>query len=591
MKTNYILYYFKKLACYSSIVIGFLCWASCNKDFSNKLPFDQEYKPISIDESSYKVAYIILEGGVGTIVGREATDYGSMPTLAGLLQNSIVSWNGVSAENKDELTSFADLLTGVEFDKHKVVSNAVGNDLATYPTIFTRMKEHGFLQSSFLTSRATGLTTQLKDVGHYEELSSDAELVKKTVEELAKEEVSIVVASFSAVDLVGKDKGYDSPEYIQALKSFDSQLETVVNAVFSRKKYLDEKWLIVVSSSRGGKYKLKAELDDGSIFSDTERNNFALAHNRQFAFKFIDRLELVDPPWINSAINFVGSGTDEEKGVGILDASKSARFNMFADKDYTVHFKTKIHRPGQNNPAIISNRSNTGGSETGWGITFVRNGDDNGNVSKGGFAARYNGQVVTANPRDLALDTWYTTTLRIWHDGVDKRMSLYTNGQMLADRVINGDAATSLPLIIGNPNSWSTALSGKYLSYTLADLRFYNVAWSHEAITTNYCTTLSTPNTDPYYQHLQGYWPGNDGGRELRDKSGNRAHFDLKGLYSWNSFSERGAGLCPTIPDNPERYVFRSIDVPRMIYSWLNVRGIEDYGLDGQLWNPNFLTK
>lgn len=591
MKANYIPIFLKAFLGYSCIVVGFLSWTACNKEFSHKLPFDQEYKALSIDESSYKLAYIILEGGVGAIIAKEATDYGSMPKLAELTQNSIISWNAVSTANNDEVTAYADLLTGVEYEKHQVSGNGSGNSLHDFPTIFTRLKAQGVENYSLLTANPSSMRVFKQDVAQYQELDNDDAVVAKATEELAKEETTLLVATFSAVDQVGKAKGYDSPEYIASLKAFDAQLAILVNSIFSRKKYLDEKWLIVVCSSKGGKYPLKPELDDGTIFSDTERNNFVLAHNRQFANKLVERLSIVDPLWISSAVRFTDSGTGANKGLGLMDVDNSARYNMYEDKDYTVHFKTKIHQPGIYNPAIISNRSSTGGSESGWGITFVRNGDSKGNASNGGFTARYNGEVLTANPQDLELETWYTTTLRIWRDGGKKMMSLYTNGRRISQREITGNAATSLPLVIGNPNSWSSSLSGKYLSYTLADLRFYDVAWSHEDIASNYCSTLSTPGSDPYYQNLIGYWPGNDGSIELRDQSGNRAHFMLKGLFNWNSFSERGASICPTIPDHPERFVFRSIDVPRMIYSWLNFRGIDDYRLDGQLWNPNFLTK
>lgn len=582
MKRISIISSIKSTMAYCSIGLGMLALASCNKDFANRLPFDQEHQDVKVEETQYKIAYVVLEGGVGTIVAREATDYGAMPTLGELSIRSITSWNGVSAENKEELTSYADLLTGVEYPKHQVQGAGTDNNLENFPTLFTRIKQQSNIHTAFITSNSN-LTSLVKeaDVDVYQLENGDEQVAERAGEELAKDNVGVVVATFKDVDQIGQSAGYDSEAYIQALSRFDEQLNGLVTTIRARQNYSNERWLIVVTSSKGGDYALQPELDDGSIFADTERNNFVVVHNPQFTFKLTERMQLVDPAWMGSAIRYTGN-----QGKAVIPVADATIYNLEKNREYTIQMKIKVHSYGEYNQTVFSKRENTNGGQDGWGIMIGRAGGDYGDLSRGSFRFKVAGTEVYATA-DIELETWYSVIVRVYVEGDKQYATVFRDGiEYNTGEITNAQGVSDQPLQLGYAAGFATVVATQ--SHSIADIRIYNVAKSIEDIQNAYCTTLATPGSDHYFNNLIGYWPGDDGGAELRDRSGNNRHFMLEGNYSWNSFSERSATLCPTLPDNPERYVVRSVDVPRMIYSWLNFKGIEQFNLDAQIWNPSF---
>ena len=121
----------------------------------------------------------------------------------------------------------------------------------------------------------------------------------------------------------------------------------------------------------------------------------------------------------------------------------------------------------------------------------------------------------------------------------------------------------------------------------IADFRFYDVAMPVNYILANGCSTMSTQFSDNYRGHLIGYWPANDGGSLLLDKSPKGNDFLLSGNYAYTSFSDKGSvGICPTLPKSPEAMVIRSIDVPLMIYNWYGLSQTSSFDLDAQTWLP-----
>lgn len=568
------------------IIITAVCFSSCNKEMPNKLNLDNDYREPTIEETQYKVAYFVVEGGVGSIVAQQATDYGTMPTLAGLLTNGLVSWNGVSAENNDELTSYADLLTGVEYQKHQVSSMSPTNNLIKYPTLFTRLTERTNARKALISSNESlKEVINVSELDSYKLMASDQEVTKEIVEEIKNKDVGFVMGTFQNVAAVGESSGFDSEQYLEALKAFDLQLKEALDALYTRPKYANEKWLIIVTSNKGGDYTLRPELNDGSIFTITERNNFVVAHNNQFAFKLIERLQTVDPAWISSAVKYSGNS-----GFAALPAAQAGDYNFGKGAnagEYTIQLKLKVHEMnGRNgkggtpqNGVIFGKMKGAANFPAGWSITY-----------NGGSGWRFvsnagSGYATDAKPFDL--EVWYNLTVKIYKDGEKRRVQLYRDGEPQGGsfEFTDRELSSSDDLQMGfQEGSWGS--NGGYV-HSIADVRIYKEAISDEIIKAISCSTMPTP-ASPHFKKLIGYWPANDGDAELQDKSGNKRHFVLQGTYAWNSFSERAANLCPTLPDNPELFVLRSVDVPRMIYNWFNMSGIEGFGLDAQIWNPSF---
>jgi len=567
---------------YCGICFGIIFFAACNKDFANRLSFDNANTSLEVKETKYKIAYIILEGGVGTIIAKEANSYGRMPTLGQLSLRSMVSWNAVSAKNKDALTSSADMLTGVEYPKHQVLGIETGNQLDKYPSIFSRLKDNRITQTSLITS-SEKFEFFKKDVGNYQFLDSDEAVTAKAVEELEKDSSVMLVATYKDVDIAGETDGYDSPSYEQALEKFDNQLKKLVDAITKRKQYAAEQWMIVISSPKGGSYLLKPGIGDGTIFTDIARNNFVLINNNQFAFRLLERPAKGSTPWVSSAITYVG-----DNAKGIIAAPDAAIYNISNGQECTIELKIKIKSYGTANQTVFSKRSSTNGDQDGWAILIGRESTSGNEVSRGSFRFKVGGTEVYASA-DIPLNVWHSVIVRVYMDGTKQQATIFRNGVPYGTGdITKAKGVSSETLQLGYAAGYSSNL-GKQ-SHQIADVRIYNVAKSIEDIKDSFCTIISDAKSDAYYENLIGYWPANDIGNELRDLSPSKRNFRLSGKYSWLDFSDSGTGLCPPSVENPERKVLRSLDVPKMIYSWLNFRGVDFYDLDAQYWSPSFLN-
>lgn len=560
-------------------------FASCNKDFQNKLDFDGDVSNQDIKGTEYKIAYLVIEGGVGAIVGQQATDYGKMPNLAAVSLNSVFSWNSISNENKNISTSFADLLTGVEVAKHQVKDGTSSNNIQNYPTLFKRVKQYTASKTALFTTNSIYKSFVEDNVlDSYTLSTNDEEVKNNAVEEIKKDNAGVVLASFGDAYKVGEAQGYNSEAYLNALNSIDTKIGDILGTIKARKNYANEKWLIVITSNRGGKYELDPFVNDGSIYSDTERNNFVVMHNNQFGYKNIERLETVDPAWTSNAVKYTGS-----TGFAKLNESASNAFNFgsgVAGQDFTVSLKLKmITKPASTvaaaNGVIIGKHSSVQNSSAGWSIVY--NGHN-------GWRFQAAGGTVVDN-QVLELNTWYSLTAKVYKDGTVRRAKVFRNGVQvgtIADVTSRNMSENNVALQFGYKNGAYGSNSG--YSHIISDVRIYNVALPDDVIKAYSCGTLFFPS-QPYYSNLMGYWPGNDNGMEIKDKSGNNRHMQLSGSYAWTSFSERSANLCPTLPEKLELYTVRSLDAPRTIYNWLNILETSNFNLDAQLWSPSFVKK
>ena len=217
-------------------------FASCNKDFQNKLDFDGDVSNQDIKGTEYKIAYLVIEGGVGAIVGQQATDYGKMPNLAAVSLNSVFSWNSISNENKNISTSFADLLTGVEVAKHQVKDGTSSNNIQNYPTLFKRVKQYTASKTALFTTNSIYKSFVEDNVlDSYTLSTNDEEVKNNAVEEIKKDNAGVVLASFGDAYKVGEAQGYNSEAYLNALNSIDTKIEKQKKSISKLEQNLDKR--------------------------------------------------------------------------------------------------------------------------------------------------------------------------------------------------------------------------------------------------------------------------------------------------------------------------------------------------------------
>src|SRR5690606_22329745 len=112
---------------------------SCNQEFAKVIPETDPVDSVEVAFGSPRVLYIIADGARGKSV-RE----GDFAHIHSLLPNAIYSWESLSDEETSPQngTNWADLLTGVQKNKHAVVGNDFYNStLESFPLIFEPIKE------------------------------------------------------------------------------------------------------------------------------------------------------------------------------------------------------------------------------------------------------------------------------------------------------------------------------------------------------------------------------------------------------------------------------------------------------------------
>src|SRR5690606_19689838 len=96
----------------------------CNEEFSRVIPDVQSEDSVDVVFGSPRVLYIIADGARGQSV-RDA----DLPAISYLLPRAIYSWESLADEetSPENGTNWADMLTGVQKNKHGVVGNDFSN--------------------------------------------------------------------------------------------------------------------------------------------------------------------------------------------------------------------------------------------------------------------------------------------------------------------------------------------------------------------------------------------------------------------------------------------------------------------------------
>lgn len=583
---------------YISLAVAFVISAtSCNKDFKKVIPGseagqDYQYK-------SPKVLYLIVDGARGASVRDAKT-----PVLTSLLSSSIYSWASLADTSRNDATNWADMMTGVQKDKHQVLSDSFeGNHLDEYPVIFKRIKsvKPQFRIVSFASSDL--FKEHLTDGADVSESYSGNDLAVKdaVVNALKNDTASIVVGQFSAVEKAGNQYGYDIkfPQYKAAIDNFDSQVGEIITALKARKDYPKEDWMIIVTSNRGGQFTLPVEQDDKTLFSNTNANTFTIFYSSQFKPTFVGKPYL-GATYSGAAVRFKNNG---QAKLSQANAAMNAALNFGKDVDFTVSIKVKKGKTKntQNGdyyyewPSIVGKRNQNNWDGKGWNICLFYDG------------WRYFGGGGTNQNEEIAGnafsgDTWHDLTfavetkangeryIRMYTDGVkgsytDKRnASSNTTDDRSLDRAKFADVSNNDPVTIGyTPGDISDNFGT--LNLQLAELKIWRTALP-DAVIKQYACDPTMDESHPNWNDLVGYWPMTEGtGDKFEDKGPFGVDFKLQGdSWAWESFSDL---ICTPANTNLGTLVPKNSDIPTQILSWFNIARQEAWGLQGRVWISN----
>lgn len=541
---------------------------SCNKDFPNKLNPSSVNDTLGINAKTRKVLYIIVDG----VRGRALRSLNA-PNISKMAKNAIYAYDGLSADGNYTMTNagaWANMLTGVKPEKHMVTNeNFTGNKLATYPSLFTHLKQtNPTLRTTSIAASGSFNTSLAADATASQTFEGSDVAVKNAVkEELKRDDASFVVAQFHSAELAGKTGDYieTTPSYANAILQLDNYVGEIMTSLSNRKNFSNENWLVVVASNKGGVIPADPNPSDFTAYADGSRNNFIVFYNPRFSTLFVPKPDSEHIPYTGNSVRF--DYTNATRPVAAIQ--NTSLYNFGSKGNFTIQFLVKSKAGSFIYPTILSKRAE-GFTGAGWNL-FLEGENWTFNSSVGG-------QVKGGKIND---GTWHKVT--VVFDGVNSKIKGYTDGVFNAQVDMNANnpdntSALRIGYIPGSENQDASVL--------MNNLQIYNVALTAQQIQDYACKTV-VATSNPSYSKLIGYWPLNDGsGRVLKEVSGKGVNFTVNKDPSWEAFNDIAPTLCAEISDAFYRMVPNNIDIPFEIYQWLGVSVPAAWSLDGKSWSP-----
>lgn len=565
---------------------------SCSKQFERVLsPMAYSDSTKSIGKTP-KVLYLIVDGARGWSV-RDA----GAANINALTSNAIYSWYSVSDSLANDGNGWADLLTGVNKTKHKVIDNTfAGNNFNQYPTIFKRIKDQkpGTRIATFAASSVFNANFSA-NTDKSQLLTDDGAVTTAIVGELGNDAASVVVGEFNSVNTAGMQFGYDNsvPQYKNAILQFDQYVGQIMTALKARKNYATENWLVVVTSNHGGPAAIPQIQNDGTVFSYAPVGTFTIIYNDSYQPKLIDK------PFTGNkyAGNFLriysnpaNSSATQAKSVVAKVTNNNNAYTFGDTTSFTIEVKVKKSNRGTatapnytyNWPYFLSKTSSKGTGAAGvpgWGID-IENTTWRFCISKVNTARGFvDGGVINDG-------NWHSLAVVVLNRNFHRYMRAYTDGVFKAETQIADnwgtidDPASPLTLGIIPPVDINNPFDG-YVS----DIRIFKAAIPDAVISQFSCNT-TIDRSHPYWNYLIGYWPGNDGsGLIIKDHSPANNDFNVTvgtgTTLQWNSLSDI---ICPPPTNFLSTLVPRNVDLPRQILSWLTISPPDNWQLDGRVW-------
>lgn len=184
------------------------------------------------------------------------------PNVDRLLENGCFSGEAQTGQYTVSGPGWSSLLTGVWWSKHGVTDNSFENrNYARYPHFFTRVKEArpDLVTASFVTWMPldryliTDDNADFRFALDYED-DGDATMLIEARRVLVNEDPDLVFFYFADADVAGHNYGFhpDQPQYLAEIEQIDTQIGQLLDAIHHRPNYLNEDWLILLSTDHGG---------------------------------------------------------------------------------------------------------------------------------------------------------------------------------------------------------------------------------------------------------------------------------------------------------------------------------------------------
>ncbi|QIL41114.1 DUF4983 domain-containing protein [Pedobacter sp. HDW13] len=564
----------------AAFLLGFiLLHSACNKNFDNVLPKSFRNDTLGLGSNSKKVLYIILDGVKGSVVSSLAP-----ANLTQITNNAIFSYDGVADYQRNTITNAAawtTMLTGVDYTKHNVSTETfTGLNLQTTPTLFSGIKSSlGNVRTVSLASTAAFNDNLATDATVKQTLADDAAVKTSVIAELGAGNPSLLVAQFHSAEVAGMANGYTgaTTAYTSAINTLDGYVGEILTALRARKTYAQESWLVVVASNKGGAA-TSGGAPGSNIYADDSRNTFVAFYNPKFKPNAINKPDVTNLPYAGVGAKFNATNAAIQSDANFL--------NLGTNIEATIRFNIRWDGSTGNSgyPAILQKRGVTNGITAGVpGWAFIK--DDGGIISFNASFTGATGNSQAKGPASQKLDDgkWHAVAVRFFNNGTTHTASMFVDG------IPAQTANLGLTAGNGNLNTTSPLTFGKYTNVDcfITEFAVYNIAIPNADIIANSKKTPLTPITDPYYNNLVAYFKTSEGvGNVLNDALGKAPAMNLVGTPNWTNYADISPNLSPAISEAAFKAVPNGVDIPVLIYSWLNIAAPAKWSLMGKFYAP-----
>lgn len=422
------------------------------------------------------------------------------PNLDALMANGTYSLDARNTGITVSGPSWSSMLTGVWEDKHGVVDNSFsGSNYTEYPHFFKRIAEFNTNYKTVSVSQWHPINDQMGQPLYKTVNTEDSteDTMHKAIDELKEEELTALFVHFDDVDHAGHGSGFgpENPTYLQAIETVDKAIGEVVRAMKSRSNFVNEDWVILVSTDHGG-----IGTSHGGD-TDEERTIFVIVSGDAVPKKAIAKTtgEVVRQPVSNCL------GSSEElffDANATIEVPNNPAFSFGASNDFSIECRVRAARPGD--VAILAKKNWDSGLMPGYVFSFnPRNKKFKVNVGDGSKRVDVEGSTLDDSE-------WHTLSATFDRDGL---LKVFMDGELQNSADISKieNLDNDFPFTIGGDGN----LKYNFQGY-IAEVRVFNALLDAEEIDLWKCKVLDSSH--PKYAFVKGHWKITEGhGQEIKD--------------------------------------------------------------------------
>lgn len=569
------------------LFVGGIAMSSCTK-FADPAPVFEDYGGDSSAAKTRKVLVIAIDGLAGADL--EAIQPAE---LMALKAKSKYTLDMLKEQENDDVSAWKSMVTGVGYAKHLTRDssftpagdqNDPEQEIVNPNNIFQYLIRYKPLDRSLLITPWGSLANLLLKGANTTIIAQDDQRVRDSaVSQLSATNAALSIVHFNSVAIAGQagSFGAGDPGFKSAVATVDGYIKDIMDAIKARSSYSRENWLVMITSNRG---------PNGA----NPNQGFLLAYNENFTELEVKKNGAYAPRMnYNGSINMRYEIPDD-----------GGLYNFGTDRPFTVQFTINVSSATLAFPFFFGKKlyENSGASASGWVFYF---GYDKGWSMDFG-AKRSSGYRLGGTPYTNTLNmrnsSWYTITAVVSAENGKRFVRGYTYLHNIDSMDIGdarellasvGDISTDAPLTIGHlVGSQAGDEGGSAATFQMRDVKIFDVALDSATVVQTACLQDMTQHPD--YQHLIGYWPGDDGaGGVIRNYApiDDPKDFVAQGGNQWDLLDPTKLPCNISYvndPGNPSSIIAKNSDIMTNALIWLRVDIKDEWALDGLPWITDF---